>query len=177
MVTAVPYKNIDNIAPAGSINSSAMDMAQWVRLMLGGGKYGGKPLISTGNFTQLHTPHTVIRLEPPTFFGWPEAHLMSYGLGWFLNDYKGRLAVPSPFRRRLGAEETGDAASGAPVNLVLTISDQCLAAYPMPEWEQKLAIIAGLVIVYAGLPSVQASFVDSLDSAFDLLRALLRTGE
>jgi CubicO group peptidase (beta-lactamase class C family) len=93
VVTVVPYKNIDNIAPAGSINSSAMDMAQWVRLQLGGGKFAGKQLISTGNFTQLHTPHTVIRLEPPTFFGWPEAHLMSYGLGWFLNDYKGRLAV------------------------------------------------------------------------------------
>jgi flagellar biosynthesis protein FliR len=38
-----------------------------------------------------------------------------------------------------------------------------------------VTLIAGLVIVYAGLPSVQVSFVESLDSAFDLLRALLRT--
>lgn len=59
-------------------------------------------------------------------------------------DEKGRLAVPSPFRRRLGAEETGEAATGSPVNVVITVSDQCLAAYPMPEWEQKLSVIAKL---------------------------------
>ena len=93
VVTVVPYKNIDNIAPAGSINSTVMDMAQWVRLQLGEGKFAGKQLISAGNFKQLHTPHTVIRLDPPWNFFFPEAHLMAYGLGWFLNDYKGRLAV------------------------------------------------------------------------------------
>ena len=37
-----------------------------------------------------------------------------------------------------------------------------------------VTLIAGLVIVYAGLPSVQTSFVESLDGAFDLLRALSR---
>ena len=92
-VTVVPYKNIDNIAPAGSINSNVIDMAQWVRLQLGGGKYQGRQLISSGNFRQMHTPHTVIRLEPPMSNLYPAAHLMSYGLGWFMNDYKGRLAV------------------------------------------------------------------------------------
>src|SRR3954454_21278990 len=30
-VRVIPYHNIDNIAPAGSINSNALDMAQWVR--------------------------------------------------------------------------------------------------------------------------------------------------
>jgi MraZ protein len=55
-------------------------------------------------------------------------------------DDKGRLAVPSPFRKRLGGD--GDAA--AECSVIVTISDQCLAAYPMPEWEQKLAAIAKL---------------------------------
>lgn len=93
VVTVVPYKNIDNIAPAGSINSSVTDMAQWVRLQLGAGKFAGKQLITTGSFKQLHAPHTVIRLDPPMNLFYPDAHLMAYGLGWFLNDYKGRLAV------------------------------------------------------------------------------------
>ena len=53
-------------------------------------------------------------------------------------DDKGRLAVPSPFRRKLGGEDVEGLA------LVVTISDQCLAAYPMLEWDAKLAIIAKL---------------------------------
>ena len=54
-------------------------------------------------------------------------------------DDKGRLAVPSPFRKRLGDTEGMGEAS-----VIVTISDQCLAAYPMPEWEQKLTAIAKL---------------------------------
>ena len=93
VVTLVPYANIDNIAPAGSINSNVLDVAQWIRLQLGAGKFAGKQIISSGNFGQMHTPHTVIRNEPPWSLYFPEAHLQTYGLGWFLMDYKGRLAV------------------------------------------------------------------------------------
>lgn len=53
-------------------------------------------------------------------------------------DDKGRLAIPSPFRKRLGETEAEDVA------LMVTISDQCLAAYPMAEWQQKLAAVARL---------------------------------
>lgn len=41
-------------------------------------------------------------------------------------DPKGRLPVPAPFRRRL--------ADGGAVGVVLTLLDQCLAAYPPDEW-------------------------------------------
>jgi MraZ protein len=54
-------------------------------------------------------------------------------------DDKGRMAVPSPFRRRLGDE---DSEAGATV--VVTISDQCLAAYPLEEWAKKVEIIGKL---------------------------------
>jgi MraZ protein len=53
-------------------------------------------------------------------------------------DDKGRVAVPSAFRKKLGGEESAEA------TVIVTISDQCLAAYPMPEWEAKLAQIAKL---------------------------------
>jgi CubicO group peptidase (beta-lactamase class C family) len=92
-VSFVPYANIDNIGPAGSINSTIVDMAQWVRLQLGGGKYAGKQLISSANMAQMHSAQTVIHYEPPWSIYFPEAHLMAYGMGWFLNDYKGRIAV------------------------------------------------------------------------------------
>jgi flagellar biosynthetic protein FliR len=35
-----------------------------------------------------------------------------------------------------------------------------------------VTLIAGLLIVYAGLPTVQASFVDLIENAFDFVRAL-----
>ncbi len=92
-VRAVPWKNIDNVAPAGSINSNAADMAQWVRFQLAGGQVNGKPLLSAGAFEETHTPQTIIPLEGVWGLTMPEAHLAAYGLGWFLHDYRGRKIV------------------------------------------------------------------------------------
>ncbi|HEX4931570.1 MAG TPA: serine hydrolase [Gemmatimonadaceae bacterium] len=93
LVTA-PYKNIDNIAPAGSINSTVRDMAQWLRLQLGRGKYAGKQLISSGNHGDMWQPNIHIRLDgPQALYMAPGANLQSYGMGWFLQDFNGRLAV------------------------------------------------------------------------------------
>ena len=92
-VRAIPWRNIDNIAPAGSINSHVIDMAQWVRLQLGKGKFSGKQLIDDELVEEMHTPHTVVRLDGAWKRMNPSAHLMAYGLGWFLNDYEGRLVV------------------------------------------------------------------------------------
>lgn len=40
-----------------------------------------------------------------------------------------------------------------------------------------VTLIAGLVIVYAGLPAVQATFVDSMEAAFEVVRMVLRVGQ
>jgi CubicO group peptidase (beta-lactamase class C family) len=92
-VRAIPYRNIDNIAPAGSINSNAIDMAQWVRLQLAGGKYDGKQLISKRMVDEMHNAQIVIRRDGGMGAMNPSAHLMAYGLGWFLSDYEGRYVV------------------------------------------------------------------------------------
>ena len=89
---SVPYPNIDNIGPAGSINSNVLDMAQWVRLQLAGGKVRGKQLLSAAAFEEMHTPQTIVPLEGLEPFA-QDAHLLTYGMGWFLNDYHGRLIV------------------------------------------------------------------------------------
>jgi CubicO group peptidase (beta-lactamase class C family) len=77
----VPTRNLPAIAPAGAINSSARDMAQWLRLMLGGGAFEGKRLVSEKNFEELTKPQTKV------------AGPVSYGLGWFLRDWKGHKVV------------------------------------------------------------------------------------
>ncbi|MFN7944501.1 MAG: serine hydrolase [Blastocatellia bacterium] len=92
-VEVIPWRNIDNIAPAGSINSSVMDMAQWLRLQLGEGSYEGKRLISSGAVKEMHKPHTIINNDPPWNLMAQDAHFIAYGLGWFLHDYHGRKIV------------------------------------------------------------------------------------
>jgi CubicO group peptidase (beta-lactamase class C family) len=92
-VTAIPYRKIDNIGPAGSINSNVVDMAQWVRLQLNNGTYQGKQLISPAAVKEMHTPQTIIRLEGAMERLYPEAHFLNYGMGWFLSDYRGHKMV------------------------------------------------------------------------------------
>ncbi|MGH9971180.1 MAG: serine hydrolase [Pyrinomonadaceae bacterium] len=92
-VQVVPWRNIDNIAPAGSINSNVLDMAQWVRLQLGSGEYQKQRLLSSGAVKEMHSPQTIIPLEGALEKLYPEAHFLDYGMGWFLSDYHGKKVV------------------------------------------------------------------------------------
>jgi CubicO group peptidase (beta-lactamase class C family) len=92
-VEPVVWRNIDNIGPAGSINSNVVDMAQWVRLQLGDGVYQGKQLLSAATVKEMHSPQTIIPLEGVNAKLYPEAHFLTYGMGWFLSDYRGRKVV------------------------------------------------------------------------------------
>lgn len=91
----VPWRNMDNIGPAGSINSTAREMAQWVRLQLNEGTYEGTELLAAETVEETHRPQMVIGenlwhrlLERPRF--------LAYGMGWFLHDYRGRKVVEHP---------------------------------------------------------------------------------
>ncbi|HYG80067.1 MAG TPA: serine hydrolase domain-containing protein, partial [Pyrinomonadaceae bacterium] len=77
----VPMREIAAAAPAGSINSSARDMAQWLRLMLNGGVFEGKRLVSEKNFKELVEPRNKV------------SDNLSYGLGWFLREWNGHQVV------------------------------------------------------------------------------------
>jgi hypothetical protein len=92
-LTTVPWHNLDNVSPAGSINSNVTDMAQWVRLQLGSEAAAGKRLISQAALKELHTPQTILRREGVMGKLYPDAHFLTYGLGWHLFDYRGRLVV------------------------------------------------------------------------------------
>lgn len=77
----VPMRDIPQAAPAGAINSSARDMAQWLRFMLNGGTYNGKRLVSEKSFNEFIS--TQMKIGGKT----------SYGLGWFLRDWHGHKVV------------------------------------------------------------------------------------
>jgi CubicO group peptidase (beta-lactamase class C family) len=88
-VEQIPFRDISTVGPAGSINSSMNDMAQWLLLQLNKGKVGEQQLISEGNLAQMHTPQ-MVRQEPVRF---DEVLPIGYGLGWFIDAYRGRLLI------------------------------------------------------------------------------------
>ena len=92
-VVAIPYRNIDNIAPAGSINSSVMEMANWHRFQMGNGKFGGKQILDPAILQVTHDPHIVMPVGPDQKKDNPSTHFVAYGLGWVLQDYRGRLII------------------------------------------------------------------------------------
>lgn len=87
-VTRVPYRNIDSIGPAGSINSNVVEMCRWVQCQLSGGKAGRKRIISEKNLKEIHSPHTVI---PESFAPLKYKELLhpTYALGWMEVPYRG----------------------------------------------------------------------------------------
>jgi CubicO group peptidase (beta-lactamase class C family) len=85
----MPFRNIDAVGPAGSINSCLEDMTRWLGVHLNGGKSGEGQLISSGNLEQMHTPQMVI----PGTNKWKELLNASYGLGWFIEPYRGYQTV------------------------------------------------------------------------------------
>lgn len=94
-VIAFPWDNIDHIGPAGAINASVRDLSQWLRVQLNGGHVETKRILAPSTIKEMHTPQTVVRLEGrwPITFPTEVTNLASYGLGWFITDYRGRLCV------------------------------------------------------------------------------------
>ncbi|MFZ1372038.1 MAG: serine hydrolase [Ferruginibacter sp.] len=86
----IPYGNIDNLAPAGSISSSVHDMSKWVMAQLNNGKLEGKEIIPGSAIGQTRTPHSILGNGGHMF---NKAHFALYGLGWFLEEYAGRKIV------------------------------------------------------------------------------------
>lgn len=86
----IPYPLIDNIAPAGSISSSASDMSHWLICQLDSGKYNGSKVIPYSVIQETRKPRSIIGNSNPIF---NHSHFNLYGLGWQLTDYEGRLIV------------------------------------------------------------------------------------
>lgn len=78
-----PFRDIDEVAPAGSINSSARDMGEWVRFVLNGGTVNGKRLVSEKGFDEWLKPQ--MKMNP--------SGTVNYGLGWMLRTYNGLKVV------------------------------------------------------------------------------------
>jgi CubicO group peptidase (beta-lactamase class C family) len=87
----IPWRNMDNTLAGGGINSTARDMARWLRFQLNHGALDGVRLVSSGWIDEMLTPQIVIRRQGQWGMMTPEAHFMAYGIGWFLSDFRGHF--------------------------------------------------------------------------------------
>jgi CubicO group peptidase (beta-lactamase class C family) len=88
----IPYRNIDAIGPAGSINSCAKDMAAWLITWINNGKYNGKEIIPSSYRNQ------AIQVQMATGGGVPgtenpDVHMSGYGFAWGMASYRGHYRV------------------------------------------------------------------------------------
>ncbi|MCK6445672.1 MAG: serine hydrolase [Planctomycetes bacterium] len=89
-VKHLPMRKIDAVGPAGSINSSVNEMANWVKLQLAHGKRDGRELVQAGTLAEMHTVVTPLGGADPSS---PETIPVGYALGWFVEVYRGHLHV------------------------------------------------------------------------------------
>ncbi|MEO8026221.1 MAG: serine hydrolase, partial [Bryobacteraceae bacterium] len=88
-VQEVPYRNIDQIGPAGSINSTVEEMIHYVQFHLDKGKFHGKQILSAGNVREMQTQQMVMPGEPQE----KELSSSSYGMGFMITNYQGHKLV------------------------------------------------------------------------------------
>lgn len=91
VVKQIPFRNITEIGPAGSINSSVNQMIDWVLLQLNKGKHGETQVISESVVKQLHSPQMTI--EDPLWSELFQADYVMYGLGWFIQPFRGHTLI------------------------------------------------------------------------------------
>ena len=72
---------VDPIAPAGSISSTVVDMAKWLRFQLADGVVDGSRLISSEALAETWTPQIGI------------GNGVRYGLGWMVRDWQGQPLI------------------------------------------------------------------------------------
>ncbi len=89
-LTAIPYDQLDGLAPAGSICSSVNDMSKWVLCLLNDGKVGNRQVIPLAAIQATREPQDIVTAAHH-LNGEDDYEL--YGLGWFLQDYSGHSIV------------------------------------------------------------------------------------
>lgn len=85
----IPFFNFgdngEGVGPAGSINSSVIEMAEWIKLNLNKGKRGDKQLVSKETLQEIHKPQMIVDGD----IGYGELFFESYALGWEVSAYRG----------------------------------------------------------------------------------------
>jgi CubicO group peptidase (beta-lactamase class C family) len=90
-----PQRPIDTatLGAGGAIKSCATDMGNWLRFQLSNGAFNLVQLTDPTMIEETKIPNTVIRMEGLTREANTETNVMSYAMGWTVQDYRGELLV------------------------------------------------------------------------------------
>lgn len=89
----IPFRNIDAIGPAGSINANVEEMANYLRAHLAGGTWNGQEIFTARDAAQMHSPQMVMPSGPAGPDSDAELGHQQYGMGFFITTYRGRKLV------------------------------------------------------------------------------------
>ena len=93
-IERVPFRNIDAIGPAGSINTSARELARYVLFHLAYGKVGDTQLLKEESARLMQLPQMVMTgPQRERLKDGPEISDPSYGLGLMVGGYRGRKHI------------------------------------------------------------------------------------
>ncbi len=88
-IELIPFRNIDLVGPAGSVNSSVNEMARWLIFNLRGGKVGDRQLINPTTLGDIHSPQMTTGATPDR----PDISVSTYGMGWSITTYRGHRRI------------------------------------------------------------------------------------
>jgi CubicO group peptidase (beta-lactamase class C family) len=88
-IVKIPFRDITLVGPAGSINSTANEMARWVTVHINDGKLGDKPVIGAATLADLHKPYMTTGGVSTR----PDITAPDYALGWMVDNYRGHGRV------------------------------------------------------------------------------------
>jgi CubicO group peptidase (beta-lactamase class C family) len=89
-VSTEPYWSTSPLGAAG-IQSSVSDMTKWLRMLLARGTFEGREVVKAPTVAEALKPQMLLANIGYPAAGLAQPHFYAYGLGWFLQDYRGRL--------------------------------------------------------------------------------------
>ena len=92
VIHKIPYYDIAGMGPAGSINSTVMDMSQWLKVWINGGKLDTVEIIPASYITEAISSQMIIAPGTPTTEK-PDIQFSNYGFAWMMASYKGHYRV------------------------------------------------------------------------------------
>lgn len=91
-IRKMDYYDIAAMGPAGSINSSVSEMANWVITWINQGIFKGDTILPADFVREAMSSQSIIGAALPGDKH-PDLHFANYGYGWFLSSYKGHYRV------------------------------------------------------------------------------------
>lgn len=91
-VKFMDYYRIEGMGPAGSINASAAEMANWLIAWINGGKFNGQEILPSAYLGQAISGQMAMGGDAPGADN-PNIYFRNYGLGWMLSSYYGHYRV------------------------------------------------------------------------------------